>query len=301
MPTPKFLLEVESSVLSRALKELSRAEKRNTTLQLSFSSGQLSIAAGQSSTWVPAAGSWPKAVVVSRSWGEALAKRPFKVAVLTLTVSEGKLHARDYVVACQFEDYSDEDRFFRRGNVVRAVQVLNHYGVTEQELEDLIDSGDSKGFEWAAGDAGVIKEVAETWKHLVYHGVAPRQIRALIDSKTRKLISDRRHERSTSPPQFEDYSDEDRFFRRGNVVKAVQVLKHYGVTEQELQDLINSGHSKGFRWAAVDPTLIKEVAETWKHLAYHGVEPHQIKVLIESKMRKLISDSRDKKSPPDKR
>lgn len=76
--------------------------------------------------------------------------------------------------------------------------------------------------------------------------------------------------------------------REEDVINARRILAGYGVTKRELTALIRSADSATARlWAPEDDRLIGDIALAWKQLVIHGIEPSDIRRLIDRKSRDL--------------
>ena len=187
-----FSLEVEKLNLIRALNRLSRVEKKTDRVSLSFNSSTLTISMGRSAQELAACGTWPLSVTVARKWAETLLQTPIEGAVVPLQVKDGKLRTRDFVVQCSLCQDALDDDVDRRRRIEEAVDSLDRYDVTEQDIEGLIANADPGIANlWSAEDGRLIEHIASAWKHLAFFGVEPSKIRGLVHQKSRDLWKNR--------------------------------------------------------------------------------------------------------------
>jgi hypothetical protein len=257
------LLEVGTSQLTRALKHLLRVGTLTELARLKYDSGILTVSIGRASQDVPAIGAWSQTVSVERTWAEALASTPNEGAITLLRHSAGKLWARDFGVKCPVELCTErsEELVKREEDLQRACQILARFNVTRQDVNALMEEADSATARlWGPDEAGLIDDIAREWKRLAMHGVEPSDIRRLIDCKSRALWKGGR--------------------------KSGTLFVRYNVTEREKRDLIESGTAaKAELWGRNDAWLIDEIALAWKHLVTYGVEPSNIRRLVNTKSR----------------
>jgi hypothetical protein len=68
-------------------------------------------------------------------------------------------------------------------------------------------------------------------------------------------------------------------------------LKRYGVTLQEIENLVREGDQEIARlWGPNDERILKDVADAWQCLASYGVETTAIRRLLVRKSRDLWKD-----------
>jgi len=257
-----FALDVDTFHLTRALKHLLKAEPRTQVVHLKYDSETLTIAMGGTLLDVPATGTWPQPVCVRRKWLEVLVAIPFEAAITVLRQADGWLDARGFRVKCSLDPWTEESEASnkRQEDLEGAYRILAPYKVTKREVGTLIKEADSaKARLWGPNDHSVIEEIAKVWRPLAIFGVEPSDIRRLKDRKSRAL------------------------FKRGRKPDA----DGYGpleVTEREKIDLIEGGDSANARlWRSSDGRLIDQLARAWKQLAIYGVEPSEIRRLIDRK------------------
>jgi hypothetical protein len=262
-----YSLEVDTLQLTQALKHLRKFERRAKLVLLKYDSETLTVSMGRTSRDVQATGTWPQAVSVARAWAEALAKEPFEAAITTLRQADGMLHARDFQVRCSIDPSTEESEAFvkREEDLSGAHRILARYKVTQQELGALINEADSaKASLWGPNDGRLIDDIALVWRQLVRHGVEPSEIRRLIDRKSRELW------KSGHKSDADGYSP----------------LARYNVTKREESALIGQADSaKATLWGPKDVRLIDDIVLAWKHLVTYGVEPSDIRRLIDRKSR----------------
>jgi hypothetical protein len=110
----------------------------------------------------------------------------------------------------------------------------------------------------------MLEDIALAWEHLVTYGVEPSDIRRLLHRKSRDLWK-----RGRRPP-----------------ADLYRPLARYNVTEQDKMDLIDGGDlAKARLWGPQDARLVGDIGHAWKHLAFYGVEPSEIRRLIDRKFR----------------
>jgi hypothetical protein len=76
--------------------------------------------------------------------------------------------------------------------------------------------------------------------------------------------------------------------REEAVTAAHEVLASYGTSESDLSDLIEAANPEIMGlWNSGDGSLIDEIASVWTRLAVHGVEPSDIRRVIDRNSKKL--------------
>lgn len=188
-----FTLEVETPQLMQALKRISTQSKRAEWIHLQYRLGLLVLSSGETSTEVRAAGSWPQVISVPRSWAPAMLKYPLPATVTTLRADNGKLFAQDLGVACIAGADSKHNEEFgeRQRHVSAAAAALARYGVTAQEVDELLRDADAESARlWGPNDDRIIRDVATAWQCLASYGVEPSGIRRLLVRKSRDLWKD---------------------------------------------------------------------------------------------------------------
>jgi hypothetical protein len=260
-----FSLNVDTSELTRVLKRLLRHEPRTKLVQLKYESETLAVSIGSTSLGVRATGTWSQPVSVGRTWAEALAANPMEAAITDLRLADGKLHTRDFVVSCSLAPSAEESEELvkREEDLDEASQILARFNVTKREVSVLIADADSERSRlWAPGDGRLIDDIAEAWKQLAIDGVEPSDIRRLIDRKSRELW------KSGRKSNADGYSP----------------LAHYNVTKREVRALIEAADpAKAALWQPHHGWLVDDIAQAWKRLAIDGVEPSDIRRLINRK------------------
>jgi hypothetical protein len=256
-----FSLDVGTLRLTQAWKNPLRVDPLAELVRLKYDSGILTVSIGRASRDVPATGVWPQHVCVGRTWAEALATTPNEGAITVLRHSEGKLWARDFKCSVEPCPEESEESVKREEDLQAAYQILAPFNVTKPDVSVLVEGADSTSARlWGPDEVGLIDDIAQEWKRLAIYGVEASDIRRLIDRKSRELWKAGR--------------------RPGTL------FVRYNVTEREESDLIGSGDlAKGGLWGRNDGWLIDKVALAWKHLAIYGVEPSDIRCLINSKSR----------------
>ncbi len=187
-----FALEVETAQLVQALKRIA-GQPRGEWIHLQFRLGLLVISAGETSFELRAAGSWPQVISVAKSWTQALLRFPLPAEVTALRVENGKLFAQDLGVACivGLDSKDNEEIAERQRHVSAAAAALQRYGVTAQEVEDLVREADSDVARlWGPQDDRIARDVANAWQCLASYGVEPSGIRRLLVRKSRDLWKD---------------------------------------------------------------------------------------------------------------
>jgi hypothetical protein len=185
-----FLLEVKTSELTQALRNLCKVEKGDGPCHLTYGNRLLTISTGRSHQDVAAQGSWPVPVFVPRRWAETLAARPYDVSLTTLRISENKFWARDWGCDCSFgsEHIQDEDAIARRKNIAAAAKVLSRHQITEREIEKLIEEADgSKAALWSPDDDRIVSDIASAWMSLFSYGVEPSDIKRSLQKRSREM------------------------------------------------------------------------------------------------------------------
>ena len=258
-----FSLDVETSLLTRALKHLHRAEPRGKLFYLRYNSGTLTISVGKTSRDLPAAGNWQEPVCVVRLWAETLAKLPPAGAITTLRVAEGKLSAREFVVGCSLGPGPDEqaDEAAKRTEAEGAAfRALAEFNVSRRDIRALVNHGDpAKARLWSPSDGPLIQAVERVWRRMVFYGVEPSDIRRLMNQKSRDLW------KNASRPGGRAIGD---------------------LSEQELERLIEGADPvKAALWSPTDLPLVRVIAIAWKQLVFYGVEPSDIRRLLKAKNR----------------
>jgi hypothetical protein len=257
-----FSLDVDTRELTRALKHLLRFEPRTKLAHLKYISGTLTVSMGRTSRDVSATGAWPKAVSVGRKWAEAQTKTPIEAAITVLRQADGFLHTRDNRVRCSLDTWTEESEALagRREAIDGACRILARHKVTRREISVLIEEADPATARlWGPNDGRLIGEIGLLWKRLVAHGVEPSDIRRLIHSKSRDLW------KSAGKSDADGYGP-------------------LAVTEREKSALIESGDlAKAGLWRPNDGRLIDDIALAWMQLVIYGVEPSEIRRLIDRK------------------
>jgi hypothetical protein len=188
-----FAIEVETTQLVQALKRIGTQAKKAEWVHLQYHPGLLVISAGEISCEVRASGSWSQAISVTRSWAAALLRFPLSSEVTALRVENGKLYAQELGVACIMgsDAKSNEEVAERQKHVNAAAAALNRYGVTGQEIEQLVgEADDAVARLWGPGDERVVRDVATAWQCLASYGVEASAIRRLLVKKSRDLWKD---------------------------------------------------------------------------------------------------------------
>jgi len=81
--------------------------------------------------------------------------------------------------------------------------------------------------------------------------------------------------------------------REEDVVRAHRILARYKITKRDVHALIGPAKSVTTRlWGPGDDRLIGDIALAWKGMAIHGVEPSDIRRLIDRKSRELWTGGR---------
>ena len=260
-----FSLDIDTVQLTRALKHLRKFASQGEVVCLKYDAGTLTVSMGRTSRDVPATGTWPWPLCVVRPWADALATNPFEPSITVLRHADGKLWARGFGVECSLEPCEEEGEEVvkREENIDLACQILASYKVTKLEVIALIDESDSaKARLWGPNDGHLIDDVAVAWLQLAGHGVEPSDIRRLFDRKSRELW------KSGHKRDAEGYTP----------------FARYHVTEREKMDLIESGDlAKARLWGPNDRLIMRDIADAWKGLFTYGVEPSDIRRLINRK------------------
>lgn len=94
---------------------------------------------------------------------------------------------------------------------------------------------------------------------------------------------------------FGDHSDaedkEDMARRQGDIAAAARDLSHYHVTTQEIEGLIDKVNLEtAALWSPGDDKGVKDIVDAWKHLYTYGVQPSDIKQLLDRKSRGLFKN-----------
>jgi hypothetical protein len=93
-----------------------------------------------------------------------------------------------------------------------------------------------------------------------------------------------------------DCPDDYAIDRQRRIGYTLRSLGHYRVTEQDINGLIErADRSKAELWGAGDERVIGDVSAAWSQLVFYGVEPSDIRRLLDQKSRDLW------KSPPKRR
>jgi hypothetical protein len=192
---------------------------------------------------------------------------PIEAAITHLRQAGGTLYARDFGVRCSLDLWTEESESLvrREEDLNGAHRILANYKITKREVRALLKEADSaKARLWGPNDGRLVDDVALAWKQLAVYGVDPSDIRRLIDRKSRELWKNGRK------------SDADGY----------SPLARYNVTDHEKGDLIAGGDSaKACLWGPKDGRLIDHIAQAWKLLVVYGVEPSDIRRLIDRKSR----------------
>jgi hypothetical protein len=259
-----FALDVDTFHLTRELKRLLKAEPRSPKAHLKYDLRTLTIALGRTLMEVPASGTWPQPVCVQRKWVEVLATTPFEPAITVLRQADGWLHARDFRVKCSVDAWTEDSEALakRKEDLDGAHRILARYRVTKREVGTLIKDADpTKSQLWEPNDGSLIDKIARVWKQLAVYGVEPSDIRRLIHRKSRALY------KSGRKPYADGYGPLE-------------------VTEREQRALIEDGDTaKAELWRSNDGRLLDDIALAWKQLAVYGVEPSDIRRLVDRKAR----------------
>jgi len=253
-----FLLNVDTLPLIEALKLLCKLERQSETLHLRFDAGKLVVSMGKTSQEVPASGTWPHSLPVNRRWAVTLVNHPMGEAITPLRWADGQLSARDFKFSCPLENSTAEgDLVDHNEDLGKVLRILGHCGVTELDIDHLIENGDpAKARLWGPEDS-LIDRVSEEWTFLARSGVEPSDIRRLMDSKLQGVWKSGR--------------------KRGSLFK---------VDEEEKRHLVEAGdRAKAKLWQLVDGYWVQIIANAWKRLAKYGVEPSDILQLVISKSR----------------
>lgn len=185
-----FALELETAQLVQALKRISTLAKRGEWIHLQYRLGLLVISSGDASVDLRASGSWPQVISVPRSWAPALLRYPLASDVTLLRVENGKLYAQDLGIACiAGEDPRHiEEAGERERHIAAAAAALARYGVTPQEVEELLHHAEPDTARlWGPGDDKIIRDVATAWQCVASYGVETSAIRQLLNRKSRAL------------------------------------------------------------------------------------------------------------------
>jgi len=195
-----FALEVETTQLLQALRRIAPQPSRKTSsseagdwLHLQYNQGILSLSAADASLEIRAAGSWPQVISVARTWALAVLRFPLPQQLTVLRVENGKLFAQDLGVACIIgaDPQDNEALAERQRHVGAAAAALNRYGVSTQEIEELMGTADPDVARlWGHGDDKIIRDVANAWQCLASYGVEASAIRRLLVRKSRDLWKD---------------------------------------------------------------------------------------------------------------
>jgi hypothetical protein len=188
-----FALEVETAPLVQALKRISAQPRKADWIHLQHRPGVLVMQAGETSMEVRAVGSWPQVVSVARSWAQAMLRYSLPPGVTAMRVENGKLFAQDLGVACMLGAAAkdNEEIVERQRHVSAAAVALNRYGVTTQEIEELVaEANQDIARLWGPNDDKIVRDVANAWLCLASYGVEASEIRRLLVRKSRDLWKD---------------------------------------------------------------------------------------------------------------
>ena len=188
-----FALDVETAQLVQALKRIVAQPKKADWIHLQYRLGLLLISTGETSFDLRAAGSWPQVISVARSWAQAVSRYPLPPEVTALRVENGKLFAQDLGVACIVgADAKDNEEIAdRQTHTSAAAAALTRYGVTTQEIDELVREADPAIARlWGPHDDKIARDVANAWQCLAHYGVEPSEIRRLLVRKSRDLWKD---------------------------------------------------------------------------------------------------------------
>ncbi|HEY3838761.1 MAG TPA: hypothetical protein VGL72_19425 [Bryobacteraceae bacterium] len=190
-----FALEVETAHLMQAVKRVGTQAKKAEWIHLEYHPGLLVVSAGEARCELRAAGSWPQVISVARSWAPALLGFPLTAEITSLRVESGKLYAQELGVACLVgaDRAGNEEIAERQKHVNAAAAALHRYGVTAQEIEQLVGEADGEVARlWGRGDEKAVRDVATAWQCLASYGVEASAIRRLLVRKSRDLWKDAR-------------------------------------------------------------------------------------------------------------
>ena len=188
-----FALEVETAQLVQALKRIVAQGKGAEWIHLQYRLGLLVLSTGEATFELRAAGSWPHVISVAKSWAPAVLRFALPAEVTLLRAENGKLFAQDLGVACLAgADAKDNEAIAeRQKHVSAAAAALNRYGVTAQEVEQLVGEADGEVARlWGPNDDKAIRDVANAWQCLAPYGVEASAIRRLLVRKSRDLWKD---------------------------------------------------------------------------------------------------------------
>jgi hypothetical protein len=190
---PATALEVETAQLVQALKRIVAQPEKSEWVHLQYTLGSLSLSAGGTTCEVWAAGSWPEVISVARPWIQVVLSSALPPAITTLRVENGKLFAQDVGVQClvSADVQAAEELAGRERRLRAAAAALKRYGVTLQEIENLVREGDQEIARlWGPNDERILKDVADAWQCLASYGVETTAIRRLLVRKSRDLWKD---------------------------------------------------------------------------------------------------------------
>ena len=185
-----FLLEVNSSALTQALKHLCRFEKTELQACLSYRDGALIVSLGRTHQEVAASGSSPGSISVLRNWAETFSIKPYTHAVTTLRVEDGGLWTREFRCDCQEGciQEQDEEAINRQKNIDAAARILERHGVTYDDIIALLNAADpEKAKLWSPDDSLIVNDIGSAWARLFSYGIEPSDIRRLLHRKHRDL------------------------------------------------------------------------------------------------------------------
>jgi len=188
-----FALEVETTQLVQAVKRISAQPNRAEWVHLQYRLGLLMISTGETTADLRAAGSWPQVISVARSWIPALLKYPLPASLTSLRVEHGKLFTQDLGVPCiaGADARNNEELGECRRHVSAAAVALTRYGVTAQDVDELLREADPEITRlWERNDEKIIRDIATAWQCLASYGVEASAIRRLLMRKSRDLWKD---------------------------------------------------------------------------------------------------------------
>lgn len=86
---------------------------------------------------------------------------------------------------CSLEPLEEDSTSSRDQDIAAAHEILTQYGVTLDDVYAHVDDAESAIVNlWAAGDESVVDEIASRWVQFCLHGVAPSDIKRLIEGKS---------------------------------------------------------------------------------------------------------------------
>jgi hypothetical protein len=201
--TKEFDLVVSRESLITVARELIRSSDRSATkCRLTWDGKLLCISTGHSDSAIPAGGSWPGAVEVSRLWLHSIARKPPAGDPFEIRVIEKKLVVNRFSVSCSLAPLNEpvgndakEDKGYQdvpRDNrptlsdmrehlIDGAAAIMRRTHVRRESLAALVQQCENRpNIKWKMEEQPLNKCLGEAWVLLAPLGVTPDDLKQLV-------------------------------------------------------------------------------------------------------------------------